>query len=150
MDNRCSPPTKPQVWRYVCLPRATARVAELRAAMHDWAGSHYGETVALADMVRITADLTLSCASILIDDARKLIRKTIGYPVAVKAAGGGGGKGFRVAESEEKLQEALNKGGGQELAQAQAAAEAQAATDTQVPTPIATPPSPIPGVTGNP
>lgn len=53
-------------------------------------------------------------------------------------------------ETEERLQEALNKGGGQELAQAQAAAEAQAATDTQVPTPIATPPSPIPGVTGNP
>jgi acetyl-CoA/propionyl-CoA carboxylase biotin carboxyl carrier protein len=42
-----------------------------------------------------------------IDDARKVIEKTIGYPVAVKAAGGGGGKGFRVAESEDKLQEAF-------------------------------------------
>src|SRR5438874_2669484 len=42
-----------------------------------------------------------------VDDARKLIKKTIGYPVAVKAAGGGGGKGFRVAESEDKLQEAF-------------------------------------------
>jgi acetyl-CoA/propionyl-CoA carboxylase biotin carboxyl carrier protein len=42
-----------------------------------------------------------------IDDARKVIDKTIGYPVAVKAAGGGGGKGFRVAESEDKLQEAF-------------------------------------------
>jgi acetyl-CoA/propionyl-CoA carboxylase biotin carboxyl carrier protein len=42
-----------------------------------------------------------------VDDARKLIEETIGYPVAVKAAGGGGGKGFRVALSEEKLQEAF-------------------------------------------
>jgi acetyl-CoA/propionyl-CoA/long-chain acyl-CoA carboxylase, biotin carboxylase, biotin carboxyl carrier protein len=31
----------------------------------------------------------------------------IGYPIACKAAGGGGGKGFRVAESEEKLEEAF-------------------------------------------
>jgi acetyl-CoA/propionyl-CoA carboxylase, biotin carboxylase, biotin carboxyl carrier protein len=42
-----------------------------------------------------------------IEDARKVIEDTIGYPVAVKAAGGGGGKGFRVAESEDKLQEAF-------------------------------------------
>src|SRR5580700_10441996 len=42
-----------------------------------------------------------------IDDARKVIADTIGYPVAVKAAGGGGGKGFRVALSEDKLQEAF-------------------------------------------
>jgi acetyl-CoA/propionyl-CoA carboxylase biotin carboxyl carrier protein len=42
-----------------------------------------------------------------IEDARKVIADTIGYPVAVKAAGGGGGKGFRVAESEDKLQEAF-------------------------------------------
>ncbi len=38
-----------------------------------------------------------------IDQARKLIAQTIGYPVAVKAAGGGGGKGFRVALSEDEL-----------------------------------------------
>src|SRR5436305_12983720 len=42
-----------------------------------------------------------------IEDARKVIEETIGYPVAVKAAGGGGGKGFRVAESEDKLEEAF-------------------------------------------
>jgi acetyl-CoA/propionyl-CoA carboxylase biotin carboxyl carrier protein len=42
-----------------------------------------------------------------IDDARKLIAETIGYPVAVKAAGGGGGKGFRVALSEDKLEQAF-------------------------------------------
>src|SRR5436305_2991036 len=42
-----------------------------------------------------------------IDDARKVIENTIGYPVAVKAAGGGGGKGFRVAETDDKLEEAF-------------------------------------------
>ncbi len=42
-----------------------------------------------------------------IDDARKVIAETIGYPVAVKAAGGGGGKGFRVALSDDKLQDAF-------------------------------------------
>ncbi len=40
-------------------------------------------------------------------DARKVIDKTIGYPVAVKAAGGGGGKGFRVALTEDELEGAF-------------------------------------------
>jgi acetyl-CoA/propionyl-CoA carboxylase biotin carboxyl carrier protein len=40
-------------------------------------------------------------------DAQKVIEETIGYPVAVKAAGGGGGKGFRVALDESKLQDAF-------------------------------------------
>ena len=39
-------------------------------------------------------------------DARKAAAG-IGYPVAVKAAGGGGGKGFRVAMSEDELDNAL-------------------------------------------
>jgi acetyl-CoA/propionyl-CoA carboxylase biotin carboxyl carrier protein len=38
-----------------------------------------------------------------VDAAREMIEETIGYPVAVKAAGGGGGKGFRVALSEDEL-----------------------------------------------
>jgi acetyl-CoA/propionyl-CoA carboxylase, biotin carboxylase, biotin carboxyl carrier protein len=42
-----------------------------------------------------------------IDDAKKIIDDTIGYPVAVKAAGGGGGKGFRVALTEDKLKDAF-------------------------------------------
>ncbi len=42
-----------------------------------------------------------------IEDARKVIEETIGYPVAVKAAGGGGGKGFRVALTEDKLKDAF-------------------------------------------
>ena len=42
-----------------------------------------------------------------VDDARKVIEDTIGYPVAVKAAGGGGGKGFRVALEADKLEEAF-------------------------------------------
>jgi acetyl-CoA/propionyl-CoA carboxylase biotin carboxyl carrier protein len=42
-----------------------------------------------------------------VEDARRIIAEQIGYPVAVKAAGGGGGKGFRVALSEDKLAEAF-------------------------------------------
>jgi acetyl-CoA/propionyl-CoA carboxylase biotin carboxyl carrier protein len=42
-----------------------------------------------------------------VDDARALIAEDIGYPVAIKAAGGGGGKGFRVAESEDALADAF-------------------------------------------
>src|SRR3954466_3265789 len=40
-------------------------------------------------------------------DAAKIIDETGGYPVAIKAAGGGGGKGFRVAESETELEKAF-------------------------------------------
>jgi acetyl-CoA/propionyl-CoA carboxylase, biotin carboxylase, biotin carboxyl carrier protein len=42
-----------------------------------------------------------------VDDARKIIDDSIGYPVAIKAAGGGGGKGFRVALTEDELQDAF-------------------------------------------
>src|SRR5581483_9451352 len=42
-----------------------------------------------------------------VEDAQKLISGSIGYPVAVKAAGGGGGKGFRVALSEDQLEAAF-------------------------------------------
>lgn len=42
-----------------------------------------------------------------VEEARKLIKQTIGYPVAVKAAGGGGGKGFRVALTEDELEAAF-------------------------------------------
>jgi acetyl-CoA/propionyl-CoA carboxylase, biotin carboxylase, biotin carboxyl carrier protein len=41
-----------------------------------------------------------------VEEARKQAAE-IGYPIACKAAGGGGGKGFRVAESEEKLEESF-------------------------------------------
>src|SRR3984893_14226901 len=40
-------------------------------------------------------------------DALKIVKKQIGFPVAVKAAGGGGGKGFRVALAEEELESAF-------------------------------------------
>src|SRR5918992_1262508 len=40
-------------------------------------------------------------------DARAVIDESIGYPVAIKAAGGGGGKGFRVAQSEDELEKAF-------------------------------------------
>ena len=42
-----------------------------------------------------------------LDAARKIAEKDIGYPVAVKAAGGGGGKGFRVALTEDELEAAF-------------------------------------------
>src|SRR4051794_4539743 len=41
-----------------------------------------------------------------VEEAKKQA-KEIGYPIACKAAGGGGGKGFRVAKSEKELQEAF-------------------------------------------
>ena len=42
-----------------------------------------------------------------VEDARKIIDDDIGYPIAVKAAGGGGGKGFRVAQDESELEKAF-------------------------------------------
>lgn len=42
-----------------------------------------------------------------VETARKIIDAEIGYPVAVKAAGGGGGKGFRVALTADELQDAF-------------------------------------------
>ncbi len=40
-------------------------------------------------------------------DALKIAKAEIGFPVAVKAAGGGGGKGFRVALNEDELEGAF-------------------------------------------
>src|SRR4051794_8961788 len=42
-----------------------------------------------------------------VEDARAVIEESVGYPVAIKAAGGGGGKGFRVAGSEDELEKAF-------------------------------------------
>jgi acetyl-CoA/propionyl-CoA carboxylase, biotin carboxylase, biotin carboxyl carrier protein len=42
-----------------------------------------------------------------VHEAMKIAGKEIGFPVAVKAAGGGGGKGFRVALSPEELEGAF-------------------------------------------
>jgi len=62
------------------------------------------ELMAAAD-VPIVPGTTKPVADI--EEARKVIEKTIGYPVAVKAAGGGGGKGFRVALEESELKDAF-------------------------------------------
>jgi acetyl-CoA/propionyl-CoA carboxylase biotin carboxyl carrier protein len=42
-----------------------------------------------------------------VEEAQAVIDDSIGYPVAIKAAGGGGGKGFRVAQSEDELEKAF-------------------------------------------
>jgi len=42
-----------------------------------------------------------------VEEAQAVIDDSIGYPVAIKAAGGGGGKGFRVAQSEDELDKAF-------------------------------------------
>jgi acetyl-CoA/propionyl-CoA carboxylase biotin carboxyl carrier protein len=42
-----------------------------------------------------------------VTDALKIAQSEIGFPVAVKAAGGGGGKGFRVAFAREELKDAF-------------------------------------------
>src|SRR5437764_1829138 len=42
-----------------------------------------------------------------VETAMKIAKDEIGFPVAVKASGGGGGKGFRVALDESKLQDAF-------------------------------------------
>ena len=42
-----------------------------------------------------------------VEDARKVIDDSIGYPVAIKAAGGGGGKGFRVGRVRGRAREGL-------------------------------------------
>jgi len=48
-----------------------------------------------------------------VEDARRIIDEDIGYPVAVKAAGGGGGRGFRVARSEDELESAFEGASGE-------------------------------------
>ncbi len=48
-----------------------------------------------------------------VETARKIVADEIGYPVAVKAAGGGGGKGFRVALSEDELEAAFEGAAGE-------------------------------------
>src|SRR6202030_4058521 len=40
-------------------------------------------------------------------DAVKIVKKQIGFPAGVQAAGGGGGKGFRVALAEDELEAAF-------------------------------------------
>src|SRR5215213_7728158 len=42
-----------------------------------------------------------------VEDARRIVDESVGYPVAIKAAGGGGGKGFRVALDESQLEGAF-------------------------------------------
>src|SRR3989442_9630136 len=42
-----------------------------------------------------------------VEDAARIVDEAIGYPVAIKAAGGGGGKGFRVALAADELEKAF-------------------------------------------
>ena len=47
------------------------------------------------------------------EEALRIAREEIGFPVAVKAAGGGGGKGFRVARREDELAGAFEGAAGE-------------------------------------
>ena len=49
----------------------------------------------------------MQAAGVPIELARKIIDEEVGYPVAIKASGGGGGKGFRVALTADELEEAF-------------------------------------------
>ncbi|HKP89540.1 MAG TPA: acetyl-CoA carboxylase biotin carboxylase subunit [Thermoleophilaceae bacterium] len=42
-----------------------------------------------------------------VEDAARIVDEAIGYPVAIKASGGGGGKGFRVALEADELEKAF-------------------------------------------
>jgi len=55
--------------------------------------------------VPIVPGTTKAVASV--EDALEIAHAEIGFPLAVKAAGGGGGKGFRVALGEEQLKDAF-------------------------------------------
>jgi acetyl-CoA/propionyl-CoA carboxylase biotin carboxyl carrier protein len=55
--------------------------------------------------VPIVPGTTEAVASVA--DALEIAKKEIGFPVAVKASGGGGGKGFRVALTEDELEGAF-------------------------------------------
>jgi len=55
--------------------------------------------------VPIVPGTTEAVASV--EEALEIANAEIGFPLAVKAAGGGGGKGFRVALAEEQLQDAF-------------------------------------------
>src|SRR5680860_786594 len=84
------------------------RSASARASSSDATGSVVpgtGPTPAAAAGVGPVPGTTDPVASL--DDARAEAER-IGYPVAVKASGGGGGRGFRVAVREDVLKEAFN------------------------------------------
>ena len=66
-----------------------------RARSTPWAPRPRARELMQAAGVPIVPGTTEPVATV--EDARKVIEETIGYPVAIKAAGGGGGKGFRVA-----------------------------------------------------
>lgn len=55
-----------------CHPRAIGRLAALRNEMLHWSSTRAGDSATCADIVRRTADLTLSCASILLEEARRM------------------------------------------------------------------------------
>src|SRR5580765_2596015 len=61
--------------------------------------------------VPIVPGTTESVATV--EEARRIAAEEIGYPIAVKAAGGGGGKGFRVALEESELEAAYDGAAGE-------------------------------------
>jgi len=55
--------------------RTLSRLVALRTEMNSWSAGHFGESAALADVIRITAELTISCASLALDETRAMTGK---------------------------------------------------------------------------
>lgn len=55
--------------------RRLSRVTKLRDEMTQWAATHLGESAGLADIIRVTADLTVACGSLAIAEIRGMAEK---------------------------------------------------------------------------
>ena len=52
--------------------KTLSRLVALRADMTQWAATHFGESVGLADVIRVTADLSVACATLAMEETRAM------------------------------------------------------------------------------